>query len=107
MAPDGTRRSRGRLKLARNQVIAEELKVVSSSLLGLTVGCAQCHDHRYDPIPQADYYRLRAIFEPAFDWQNWRPPAQRALFALHARGARQGREIEKQVADDRCGGAGR
>ena len=32
--------------------------------MGMTVGCAQCHDHRYDPIPQKDYYQIRAIFEP-------------------------------------------
>ena len=47
--------------------------------LGLTVGCAQCHDHRYDPIPQADYYRLRAVFEPALDTNHWRRPAQRLV----------------------------
>src|SRR5262249_1364325 len=50
-----------------------------TSLLGLTVGCAQCHDHRYDPIPQLDYYRLRAIFDPVYDCQNWRRPGQRFI----------------------------
>ena len=48
--------------------------------LGLSVGCAQCHDHRYDPIPQADYYRLRAVFEPAYDWKNWRVPGRSGWF---------------------------
>src|SRR5262249_44375634 len=55
------------------------VKVVSSAFLGLTVGCAQCHNHRYDPIPQADFYRLRAVFEPAYDPTNWKPPAGRQV----------------------------
>jgi mono/diheme cytochrome c family protein len=76
MAADGTA-SRGDQRLARNQVVADTLKIVSTSLLGLSVGCAQCHDHRYDPIPQADYYALRAIFEPALDVKHWRNPAAR------------------------------
>jgi hypothetical protein len=62
-----------------NQMLADTLKIVGSSLLGLTVGCAQCHDHRYDPIPQTDYYRLRAVFEPALDPAHWRRPSQRLL----------------------------
>ena len=77
MAPDGTGDEVPDQNLARNEVIANTLKVVSSSLLGLTVGCAQCHDHRYDPIAQTDYYRLRAIFEPALDWKKWRTPSER------------------------------
>ena len=36
----------------------------SKAFLGLTMNCAKCHDHKYDPITHADYYRLRAIFEP-------------------------------------------
>ena len=66
-------------KVARNAVVAETIKVTSSALLGLTVGCAECHNHRYDPIPQADYYRLRAIFEPALNWKAWRNPAERLI----------------------------
>ena len=37
----------------------------SAVFLGLTVGCARCHDHKFDPIPQKDYYRMQAIFAPA------------------------------------------
>ena len=66
-------------KVARNSVISETIKVVSTSLLGLTVGCAECHNHRYDPILQTDYYRLRAIFEPALDFQAWRSPPSRLV----------------------------
>ena len=49
----------------RHNVLNELTSTVGSALLGLQVGCAQCHDHKYDPISQADFYRLRAIFEPA------------------------------------------
>ena len=98
MAPDGTGDGVPDAKLACNQVIAEELKVVSSSLLGLTVACAQCHDHRYDPITQADYYRFRAIFEPAYDWQQWRPPSQRIYSLYTAEEKAKAVEIEKQAA---------
>ena len=79
MAPDGTATPASNPKKLRNQVVADTIKIVSTSLLGLTVGCAQCHNHRYDPIPQTDYYRLRAILEPAYDWKNWRAPAARQV----------------------------
>jgi hypothetical protein len=77
LAPDGTGDTVDDVKLARNQVIAEQIKVMTSSLMGLTVACSQCHDHRYDPVTQQDYYRLRAVFDPAYHWEAWRTPAQR------------------------------
>lgn len=64
---------------AANQVVADTIKVVSSAIYGLSVGCAQCHDHRYDPIPQNDYYRMRAILEPALSTASWRRPSQRLI----------------------------
>jgi mono/diheme cytochrome c family protein len=88
MGPDGTAGGAVDQDLARNQVVADTIKIVSTSLLGLSVGCAQCHDHRYDPIPQADYYRLRAVFEPAYDWKHWRNPNQR-LISLYTEADRQ------------------
>ena len=78
MGPDGTAAASDQ-NTARNQVLADTLKIVTSSLMGLTVGCAQCHDHRYDPIPQADYYRLRAVFEPAYNWKEWKTPRERQI----------------------------
>ncbi len=79
MVPDGTAAGGPDVAIARNDVISETIKVASTSLLGLSVGCAQCHEHRYDPISQTDYYRLRAIFEPAYDPNNWRVPANRIV----------------------------
>jgi len=42
--------------------IDDRIDTVSRGLLGLTVACARCHDHKYDPIPQADYYSLYGVF---------------------------------------------
>ena len=84
---DGARRhGHGRRRPERSPAtrsMAETIKIVSTSLMGLTVGCAQCHNHRYDPIPQSDYYRLRAIFEPAYDWKKLACAAGAAGFALY------------------------
>jgi hypothetical protein len=45
-------------------IIDDRIDVVSRGLLGLTVTCARCHDHKYDPIPTADYYSLYGVFSP-------------------------------------------
>jgi hypothetical protein len=99
MAADGTATAGAALPTASNQVVADTIKIVSTSLLGLSVGCAQCHDHRYDPILQDDYYRLRAVFEPALNWKNWRVPDQRRVSlytdADRARAAALGAEAGK------------
>ena len=98
MAPDGTASGEVEQKISRNHVVADTLKIVSTSLMGLTVGCAECHDHRYDPIPQADYYRLRAVFEPAYDWKNWRAPAARSISLMTDAERAKAAEIEKEAA---------
>lgn len=49
----------------RVEKLSDYVDTTSRVFLGLTVGCARCHDHKFDPIPQRDYYRMQAIFEPA------------------------------------------
>ena len=46
----------------RHELLSEMTSTVSSVFLGLTVGCAKCHDHKYDDIPTKDFYRLKAFF---------------------------------------------
>jgi len=46
----------------RQNYLSEVTTATSSIFLGITVGCARCHDHKYDPIPQRDFYRLQAFF---------------------------------------------
>ena len=49
-------------ELLRMEVIDEQIDTIGRSFLGLTLGCARCHDHKFDPIPTADYYALAGIF---------------------------------------------
>jgi hypothetical protein len=103
MAADGTGAGDNSAE-ARNKVISDTLKIVSSSLLGVSVGCAQCHDHRYDPISQLDYYAMRAVFEPAFDWQQWRVPESRQISLYTVADREQAAAIEleaKKISEER------
>jgi hypothetical protein len=48
----------------RNVWLQDTVDYTAGAFLGLTMKCARCHTHKYDPIPQTDYYRFRAFFEP-------------------------------------------
>ena len=48
----------------RTTWLDETIEHTSRAFLGVTMQCVKCHDHKYDPIEQADYYRMRAVFEP-------------------------------------------
>ncbi len=52
-------------------VISDAISVLGSGVMGLTMECVRCHTHKYDPIPQRDYYRLKAIFQGALDEHDW------------------------------------
>lgn len=54
----------------QNDVIDDRIDVVTRGLLGLTVSCARCHDHKFDPIPTRDYYALHGIFNSSVEPTN-------------------------------------
>jgi len=75
----------------RYDELDDMIATTGTAMLGLTVGCARCHDHKYDPIPQADYYRLVSTFtttvrseiELPIDAESYRK-AKAAFDAEHA-----------------------
>lgn len=96
MAADNTG-SGGNNAAGRNQVMTDTLKIVGTGLLGLSLHCAQCHDHRYDPIPQTDYYAIRAVFEPALDWKAWKVPNARRVSLYTEADRKKARELDAEA----------
>jgi cytochrome c553 len=74
MTPDATWANITGFVPDRIEVIADEIEVLGSAVLGLTMKCARCHSHKFDPIPQRDYYRLVAVFKGAYDEYDWLKP---------------------------------
>ena len=66
-----------------HDIIDDRIDVVSRGLLGLTVGCARCHDHKFDPVPTADYYSLYGVFQNSIERQV-RVPDGRSVDELKA-----------------------
>ncbi|HEV3143642.1 MAG TPA: DUF1549 domain-containing protein, partial [Gemmataceae bacterium] len=80
MAPDATWANITGYLPDRVEVIADEIDVLGSAVMGLTLKCARCHNHKFDPIPQRDYYRLVDIFKGAYDEYDWLKPDVRPGF---------------------------
>lgn len=74
MAPDATWANITGYVPDRLEVIADEIDVLGSAVMGLTLKCARCHSHKFDPIPHRDYYRLVDIFKGALDENDWLKP---------------------------------
>src|SRR5262249_23480371 len=76
----------GRFMNNPHDILDDRIDVVTRGLLGLTVACARCHDHKYDPIPTADYYALYGVFagcaEPEVPPLLEEPPRTREYIAF-------------------------
>lgn len=62
-----------------HQVLSDTMQIVGSAFFGLTIQCARCHSHKYDPISQRDYYSLQAVFLGALDPARWQPSEVRGI----------------------------
>jgi len=89
---------------ARYDSLDDVVSTTSQVMLGMTVGCARCHDHKKDPIPQTDYYRLLAFFHDVADYREGPTVdvaspevAQAALLEENKRKARV-QEIRNEIA---------
>ena len=99
MAPDGTGSDIVDTVDERFEVVADEIEILGSSVLGLTLRCAQCHSHKYDPIPQRDYYRLVAVFQGAYDVYDWMKPSS---VKSQSQGKRDRRYLDVDTKENRA-----
>ena len=74
MAPDSTWANITGFLPDRVEVVSDEIDVLGSAVMGITLKCARCHTHKFDPIPHRDYYRLVAVFKGAYDEYDWLKP---------------------------------
>ena len=72
--PDGTWAGITAFVPDRLEVISDAIDVLGRGVLGMTLKCARCHSHKFDPIPQRDYYRLAAMLKGAYDEHDWLKP---------------------------------
>jgi len=79
----------------RQNYLSEVTTATASIFLGLSVGCARCHDHKYDPIPQRDFYRLQAFFNTTEAGRGVNVPYKDRALAANA--AAKIKEYEEQL----------
>jgi hypothetical protein len=101
------------IALSRNEVLTERTDIVGAAFLGLTIGCARCHNHKLEPISQKDYYRLQAYMAateehninlaPVAEFRTWEVKTkeiQNEIKRLKRRMRRASDEEQKRLADE-------
>lgn len=66
--------------VTREEELEDLVSTVGQGILGITINCARCHSHKFDPVPQSDYYRIKSVFEGVKHGE--RPVAPRSTVAL-------------------------
>lgn len=77
---DGSGESDGNpdeVRIDRYTALESSQQIIASSLLGLTFQCAKCHDHKFEPLTQADFYQFQSVLLPAYNPDNWVKPNDR------------------------------
>jgi hypothetical protein len=83
-------------------VIDDQIDVTGRAFLGLTIACARCHDHKYDPIPTADYYALAGIFRSTQTMSGIKPGRRVVNEDKLLRLAEAGKNENSSAADDQA-----
>src|SRR5262249_7486845 len=81
-APDGSGESDGNpdeVRTDRFTVLEGTLQITMNALQGITIQCARCHRHKFEPVSQQEYYQLQAIFFPAYNPARWTKPQDRVV----------------------------
>jgi hypothetical protein len=85
----------------RQDTLNDMTDTAALAFLGLTVACARCHDHKFEPIPQTDYYRLQAFFTPAV-FRRDMPIAAAPQRAAYETAAREYAALVKPILDEQA-----
>ena len=80
-------------ELARYDGLDDLITTVGQTFLGLTMDCARCHNHKIDPIPQADYYRLLSFFQGINHFRNGGPTDEKPVFETTSEKSRYDAEV--------------
>lgn len=81
---DGTGESDGNpdeVRIDRYTALESSQQIITSSLLGLTFQCAKCHDHKFEPLTQKDFYQFQSVLFPSFNHEKWVKPNERFVYA--------------------------